>query len=423
MKVLLQQAAIIDPASPFHQSKKDILIHNGTIQVINDRIEEPADTVIREDGLCVSPGWIDSFADFGDPGYEHKETLQTGAQAAAAGGFVSVMIIPNTKPAIDNRIQVEYIVQRSAQLPVNVLPLGAITKGAEGKELAEMYDMQGSGAVAFTDGTHPVQSAGILLKALQYVKPFHGVIIQLPDDKSLVPHGLMHEGIVSTQLGLPGKPALSEELLVARDIRLLEYTGSRLHFTAISSALSLPYIREAKQAGLQVSCSVTPYHLFFCDEDLQDYDTHLKVNPPLRSREDMMALRQAVVDGVIDCIATHHLPQDYDSKIIEFEYARPGMTGLETCYPVLKAALPGLSEERWVELLSTNPAAIFGIKPGRIATGEPAQLTLFNPTADFLYGGNIRSKSANSPFIGRAMKGRIAGIVNGNKLFLNNQPD
>lgn len=419
MKVLLQQAVIVDPTSPFHQSKKDILIDNGTIRQMDDRLDEAADTVVNEEGLHVSAGWIDTFADFCDPGYEHKESLETGAQAAAAGGFVSVMIVPNTKPAIDNRIQVEYIVHRSVGMPVNIVPLGAITKNAEGRELAEMYDMHGSGAQAFTDGKHPVQSAGILLKALQYVKPFGGLIIQLPDDKSLVPHGLMHEGIMSTRLGLPGKPALSEELLVARDIRLLEYTGSRLHFTAISSALSLPYIRQAKEAGLQVSCSVTPYHLFFCDEDLQEYDTNLKVDPPLRSREDMMALRAAVAEGLVDCIATHHLPQDYDSKTIEFEYARAGMTGLETCYPVLKAALPAMSEERWVQLLSTNPAALFGLKAGRVAAGEPALLTLFNPAADFLYGGNIRSKSANSPFIGRKLKGKIKGIVNGNKLFLN----
>ena len=423
MKVLLQQALIVDPASAFHQSKKDILIEDGIIQKIDDQLGDAADTIIQEDGLHVSPGWIDPFADFCDPGYEHKESLQSGAQAAAAGGFVSVMIMPNTKPAIDNRIQVEYITQRSARLPVNILPLGAVTKNAEGKELAEMYDMQGSGAIAFTDGVHPVQSAGILLKALQYVKPFNGVIIQVPDDNSLVPHGLMHEGVMSTRLGLPGKPALSEELLVARDIRLLEYTGSRLHFTGISSALSLPYIRQAKKAGLQVSCSVTPYHLLFCDEDLEQYDTNLKVNPPLRSRHDMMALREAVADGLVDCIATHHLPQDYDSKITEFEYARPGMTGLETCYPALKTALPDLEEERWVGLLCHQPARIFGLQTGRVAAQEPALLTLFNPGAEFIYGGNIRSKSVNSPLIGRKMKGKIKGIVNGNKLFLNNQTD
>lgn len=423
MKVLIKQAVIIDPASPHHQSKKDIFIDNGFIQHIAADINESADTVIREEGLHVSCGWTDIFADFCDPGHEYKESLESGAAAAAAGGFVSVMIIPNTKPAIDNKIQVEYILHRSQALPVNIIPLGAITKNTDGKELAEMYDMYNSGAPVFSDGIHPVQSAGILLKALQYIKPFNGVIIQVPSDKNLVPHGLMHEGIMSTRLGLPGLPALAEELMIERDIRLVEYTGSRIHFTGISAAVSLQHIRHAKEAGLQVTCSVTPYHLSFCDEDLTGYDTNLKVNPPLRSRADMMALRQAVTDGLVDCIASHHLPQDYDNKVVEFEYAKNGMTGLETCYPVLKAAMPDVSEERWVELLSANPLKIFGLPVHKIAVNEQACLTMYNPTSEFLYGGNIRSKSVNSPFISRDMKGKIAGIVNANKLFLNYQTD
>ncbi len=423
MKVLIQQAVIIDPNSPHHLSKKDIFIDNGQIRQIADSISEAADTVIAEPGLHASCGWIDPFADFSDPGYEQKETLETGSRAAAAGGFVTVMTIPNTKPAIDNKIQVEWIVRRSQTLPVNIIPLGAITKGTEGKELAEMYDMHNGGARVFSDGTHPVQSAGILLKALQYIKPFNGVIIQVPDDKTLVPHGLMHEGVMSTLLGLPGKPALAEELLVSRDIKLVEYTGSRIHFTAVSAASSLVHIKAAKAAGLPVTCSVTPYHLLFCDEDLADYDANLKVNPPLRTRTDMIALRQAVEEGLIDCIATHHSPQDYDSKVLEFEYAKNGMTGLETCYPALKAALPGLSETRIVELLSVHAARIFNLPAFRIEVEQPALITLFNPDAEFIYGGNIRSKSVNSPLIGRKMQGNITGIINRNNVFLNQQTD
>ena len=418
MKVLLQQAVIIDPASPFHHSTQDILIDNGIILDIAGHIELPADTIIHEQGLHASPGWVSVFSDFGEPGYEFRETLESGAAAAAAGGFATVLVVPNTKPALDNKIQVEYIMQRARSLPVNVVPMGAITRNTDGKELAEMYDMHNSGASAFTDGTHPVQAAGILLKALQYIRPFDGVLVQMPADNSLVPHALMHEGVMSTRLGLPGNPAVSEELLVARDIRLVEYTGSRLHFTGISAAASLPYIRQAKEAGLHITCSVTPYHLYFCDEDLQSYDTNLKVNPPLRGRTDMMALRQAVTEGLIDCIATHHFPQDYDSKVVEFEYAKNGMTGLETCYPVLKAALPELPEQRWVELLATNPSKIFGLPAGKIDVGQPALLTLFNPGAGFIYGAHIRSAAGNSPFTGKKMQGRITGIVNGNKLFL-----
>ena len=420
MKILIRQATIIDPGSPFHLSQQDILIETGIIENIQSNITESADTIIDLPGLHVSPGWIDVFANFCDPGYEYKESLESGAAAAAAGGFTTVMVIPNTKPAVDNKAQVEYIVQKSKSLAVWVIPIGAITKNAEGKELAEMYDMRNSGALAFSDGLNPVQSSGILLKALQYMKPIGGTIIQLPDDKSLAPHGLMNEGIISTRLGLPGKPVMSEELMVARDIKLARYTDSKIHFTGITSPKSLEYIQRAKQAGLQVTCSVTPYHLFFCDEDLTDYDTNLKVNPPLRTHAAMMGLRKAIEDGTVDCIATHHAPHEYDSKIVEFEYAKFGITGLETCYAVLKTMMPHLPEQRWVELLSINPAVIFGLPRFGIAINEPVRLTLYQPKNTFTYlEKNIRSKSKNSPFIGKDLFGRVAGIVNGENIYLN----
>jgi dihydroorotase len=363
---------------------------------------------------------MDIFSHFADPGQEFKETLATGAAAAAAGGFTDVMVIPNTKPVMDTKAGVEYVVQRSRPLPVNIIPIGAITRNTEGKELAEMYDMHASGAVAFSDGLHPVQSAGMLVKALQYVKAFDGVIIQIPEDESLAPHGLMTEGVVSTRLGLPGKPAMAEELVVARDIKLARYAESRLHFTAVTSAKSIEYIKRAREGGIQITCSVTPYHLFFCEEDLMDYDTNLKVNPPLRTRKDMMALRKAVTDGVIDCIAVHHLPYEYDRKVVEFERAGNGMIGLESAYATLKTALPELPEEKWIELLSVNPARIFGLKGPAVAKNEPARLTLFNPDTKFIFTErNIRSKSRNSPFINRELQGRVVGIINKDGLVLN----
>jgi dihydroorotase len=422
MKCLIKQVYITDPHSPHHRSRKDIFIVDGIIKSVADAISETADQLIMLDGLSVSPGWMDVFSHFCDPGYEFKETLQTGAAAAAAGGFTTVFVIPNTKPVVDAKSQVEYIVQQSKSLQVQIIPIGAVTKNTEGKELAEMYDMNNSGAVAFSDGLNSIQASGILLKALQYVKPFNGVIIQLPDDKTIAPHGLMNEGLVSTRLGLPGKPAMAEELMVARDIKLARYAESKLHFTGISSAKSLEYIKRAKDSGIQITCSVAPYHLAFCDEDLYTYDTNLKVNPPLRTKEDMMLLRKSVADATIDCIATHHIPQDWDNKTCEFEYARNGMIGLQTCYPVLKTIMPEVSDERWIEMLCTNPRSIFGLEIPEIKENAKANLTLFQPQTNFEFTKEqIKSKSFNSPFIGKQFTGKVAGVINGDKTILNSQ--
>jgi dihydroorotase len=418
MKILIQQVTITDPSSPLHGTTQDILIESGIIRDIQPGIQTEADTVVKGNRLHASPGWVDVFAHFADPGYEYKETLETGARAAAAGGYTDVFVIPNTKPVIDSKSQAEYVFQKSKSLPVTIHPIGAISKGTEGKDLAEMYDMRASGAVAFSDGLNPVQSSGILLKALQYVKAFEGVIIQIPDDKSVGANGLMHEGIVSTRLGLPGKPMMAEELLVARDIKLARYAESKLHFTGVTSPKSIEYIRRAKEGGIQVTCSVTPYHLFFTDEDLLQYDTNLKVFPPLRTKRDVELLQQAVLDGTIDCIATHHLPHEYDSKVLEFEYAKYGMTGLETAYAAIKTVLPNLSESRWVELVSINPRRIFGLPLPAIQKNAPASITLFEPGVPVTISA-FQSKSKNSAFMGKTLQGMVRGIINKETLFLN----
>jgi len=420
MNLLIKNARIIDPNSLFNSQSTDIFIENGIIKKIGKNLTGKVDKEISIDGLCVSPGWVDMFANFADPGYEYKESIESGCMAAAAGGFTDVLVIPNTKPAIDAKSQVEYIVQKSRSLAVSVHPIGAVTKNAEGKELAEMYDMKSSGAIAFGDGINCIQSAGLLVKALQYVKAFDGMIIQLPDDKSINEHGLMHEGIVSTQIGLPGKPSMAEELIVARDIKLARYAESKLHFTGVSSRKSLEYIERGKKGGINISCSVTPYHLYFTDEDLKEYDSNLKVNPPLRDTEDRDAIKKSIEDGIVDCIASHHLPHEADSKQTEFEYAKNGMTGLETAYSVLKTSMPKINEEKVVALLSTNPRKLLKLNAGTIKENEKACLTLFCPDANWVYEkSNIQSKSKNSPFIGKKFTGKVIGIINKDQVHLN----
>ena len=417
MTVLIRQASIIHPSSPFHGTKKDILIIDGIISAINDQIEKDEAFLIEAPGLCISTGWMDIFADFADPGYEHRESISTGSAASAAGGFTDVILVPNTKPAIDNKSQVEYIRQHSGKYGVSLYPIGAVTRNAEGKELAEMYDMQQSGAIAFGDGIHCIQNPDILLKALLYVKSFDGTIIQLPEDKQISHHGLMNEGITSTQLGLPGIPAIAEELMIARDIDLLKYTGSRLHITGVSTRKSLEMIELARTAGLNITCSVTPYHLYFCDEDLADYDTNLKVNPPLRTKEDMMALRESVKNGRIDCIASHHSPQHKDHKLCEFEYAGNGMIGLESVFAMVTAV--GLPVEDFVNMQTVRSRNIFGIPVPEIKEGLPACLTLFTKNTEYTFSASqVFSKSRNLSIIGNKFPNKVIGIINGPKTLI-----
>lgn len=419
MKILVRQAKIADPNSPHNGLVTDILIDGEQIVQIAENITATADKTIEAAGLTISPGFVDPFSHFCDPGYEYKETLESGAAAAAAGGYTQVFVLPNTRPVADSKSQIEYIGRQSTGLPVRIHPLGAITKGIEGKDLAEMYDMKNSGAIAFSDGTSPVQSPGLFVKALQYIKAFNGVLIQVPVDKSIGSGGLMNESIISTQLGLPGIPALAEEIMIKRDIDLLRYTGSHLHLTGISTANSLELVKTAKAEGLNLTCSVTPYHLFFCEEDLQTYDTNLKVNPPLRSRLDMMALREGVLNGTVDCIASHHLPQDWDNKTCEFEYAKNGMIGLETAFSVVNHLLPELSDNALVKLFSLNARNIFNLTVTNISEGSNAELSLFSrSTVSSLKKQDIKSRSANTPFIEKELKGKITGIINKGTIIL-----
>ncbi|UAY55027.1 dihydroorotase [Arachidicoccus terrestris] len=401
----------------------EILIRNGKIDQIAETISlkdsEKVDVLDAEGGY-ISPGWVEIFSDFADPGYEFKEDLTTGAAAAFAGGFTHVFLLPSTSPVVDNKSQVSYIIDKSARLPVSLYPVGAVSKGLEGKELSEMYDMGDSGAIAYSDGKLPLQSAGLLLKALQYIKANDGILIQMPFDRSIGTFGLINEGLVSTRLGLPGLPAIAEELMIQRDIELVRYTESKLHFTGISSAKSVALIAAAKKEGLRITCSVTPHHLLFTDEDLKDYDTNLKLNPPLRTKADRDALREGVKNGNIDLIATQHFPQHFDDKVREFEYAKNGMIGLQTTYSALMHALPELSPERIAELLSLKARTVFGLPELSLKTGETADLTIFHPgkSSTFTKEDN-KSKASNSPYFGKKLKGKVLATVSCNQIHKN----
>jgi dihydroorotase len=420
MTILLRQTIIIDPSSPFHFKKADILISNGIISRIADKIDDGADQVIDLPGLHVSGGWVEIFSNFCDPGQEYKETVETGSLAAASGGFTDVFLIPNTAPVVHSKSGVEYLVQKNQNSIVTIHPIGAITKNAEGKELSEMYDMHQSGAKIFSDGINSIQSPGLLIKALQYLKAIDATIIQLPDDKSVNPGGLMNEGIVSTRLGLPGRAVISEELMIARDIELVKYAGGKLHITGVSSKGSIERIKIAKKQGVSITCSVTPAHLNFFDEDLVNYDTNLKMNPPLRTKADMLALRAAVEDGTIDCIAAQHFPQDQDHKMAEFEYALDGMIGLQTAFAAVRAALPSLKIEKLIALFCNNPRKIFGLATAPVTEGSNASLTLFQPEKQWTYTkAQNQSRCTNSPFFGTQFPSAVSGIINKGSLFLN----
>ena len=417
MTILLKQVTIADPQSKHNGLTTDIFIENGVIVSIESNSSKKADQTIDCKGSFVSGGWVDVFSNFCDPGFEFKETLQSGIAAAAAGGYTRVLVMGDTKPVTDNKAQVAYIYAAGNHSNVTLHPIGAITKKMEGQSLAEMYDMRASNAVAFSDGMHPVQSPGVFLKALQYVKAFDGVLIQIPIDKTIAANGLMHEGIISTQMGLPGLPAVAEELMVKRDIDLLRYTNSKLHITGVSSATTVDLIRAAKKEGLAISCSVTPTHLFFCDEDMTTYNTNLKVIPPVRTKADRDALRAAVVDGTIDCIASHHAPHDWDHKVCEFEYAEFGNIGLQTTYAALEQTVPGLKPDQISNLLSVNARQIFGLPGVSIEEGQAAELTIFNRTeTTTLTPEKNKSKSSNSAFMNQPLTGKVMATIHNNQL-------
>jgi len=414
MQVLLKNAHLFDGISK--SRVQDILLKDGLIEAIDDQIPLPDGAVLWESSsLCVSPGWLDVGVYAADPGFEHREDLTTAAAAAAAGGFTAMACFPNTDPALHTKSEILYVKNKANDLPVHCYPIGAVSQSCEGKDLAELFDMHAAGAVAFSDGKRSVQDASLLLRALQYAKAFDGLIINVPHHKTIAAGGQMNEGVMSTSLGLKGLPALAEELMVQRDLSLLEYSESRLHIHLISTAKSVELVRAAKQAGLRVSCSVAVANLCFSEEKLAEFDSNWKIVPPLRNKTDADALLMGLADGTIDFICSNHSPWHEEAKNLEFTYAEFGMIGLETAFSLCRTFLDKkLTINELVEKLSLAPRRVLGLPIPKIAKGERAELTVFDPDLEWvLEAKNIRSKSSNTPFIGQKFKGKVLGVFSG----------
>jgi dihydroorotase len=416
MKIIIREAKIIDPKSPFNNQTVDLLIVDGFIKKIGTALPNTDNSEeLKLDNLHLSQGWFDSSVSLGEPGFEDRETISNGLDVAAKSGFTAIALQPNSFPVIDNQAQVNFVKNKANGFATQLFPIGALTKESEGKDMAELYDMKNSGAVAFGDYTKSIDNANLLKIALQYVQDFDGLVIAFAQDEKIKGNGVANEGIVSTRLGLKGIPDLAEELQIARNLFLLEYTGGKMHIPTISSAKSAQLIREAKVKGLNVTCSATVHHLVLTDEKLEGFDTRYKVTPPLKTESDRQSLINGVLDGTIDIITSDHNPIDIEHKKMEFDMAKNGTIGLESAFGALTTVLP---LETIIEKFTAGKT-IFSIPSNAINEGEIANITLFNPEGNSTFTKeNILSKSKNSAFLGTTLKGKAYGILNQGKLIL-----
>jgi dihydroorotase len=416
MKIIIRNATIIDPNGEHHNQKTDLKIENKIIEKMGINLPSEKDyEEISLENLHLSKGWFDSSVSLGEPGFEDRETIANGLSVAAKSGFTAIALQPNSFPVIDNQSQVRFVKEKANNNAVNLFPIGALTKGSEGNDLAELFDMKNAGAVAFGDYGKNIANANLLKIGLLYVQDFDGLVIAFSQDEKIKGNGVAHEGAVSTRLGLKGIPTLAEELIIARNLFLLEYTGGKLHIPTISSAKSVELIKEAKAKGLHVSCSVAVHHLVLTDEKLEDFDTRTKVSPPLRDDKNRKALIQGVLNGTIDMITSDHNPIDIEHKKMEFDLAKNGTIGLETAFGALLNVLP---LDVIISKL-TNGKATFGLENSEIKEGATADLTFFNPNSEWTFGKeNMLSKSKNSAFLGEKMIGKVYGIYNNGTLIL-----
>jgi dihydroorotase len=421
MSLLIKGGRVVDPANSI-DAVQDVLVKDGRIERVGPGLPAPEGvTVLDAAGKVVCPGFIDIHVHLREPGLEYKETVATGTRAAAAGGFTAVCCMANTQPVNDNRSITDYIrAKAESEGAVRVYPIGAVTRGLAGKELAELAELAEAGCVAFSDDGKCVMNANLYRRAMEYTLPFGAPVISHAEDDHLASGGSMHEGVVSTELGIPGVPAAAEDVMVARDILLAELTGAHLHIAHLSTAGAVRLVRDAKARGVHVTAEVTPHHLLLTEEAVRSFDANTKMNPPLRSKRDAEAVLEGLLDGTIDCIATDHAPHALSEKEGEFDHAAFGIVGLETAVAVLMDRLVGpglLPLATLVARLSRDPARLLGLPGGSLAAGAPADLTLLDPAAEWTVDpARFESKSRNTPFGGWTLTGRPWKTVVGGRV-------
>ncbi|MBD0823098.1 dihydroorotase [Aestuariibaculum marinum] len=416
MNILIKSATIIDPRSEFHNTTQDILVENGVITKIESNLTNPGNyQEIALENLHISQGWFDSSVCFGEPGFEERDTIENGLKTAAASGFTSVAMNANTHPVIDCNADITFAKAKGANHATALLPVGALTVESKGVDLAELYDMNTAGAVAFYDYKKSIANPNLMKIALQYASNFNGLVLSFPQEDKVVGQGVMNEHVTSTRLGLKGIPALAEELHIARDLFLLEYTGGKLHIPTISTKKSVELIRDAKAKGLDVTCSVAIHNLYFTDDSLIDFNTNFKVLPPLRTQTDIDALKTGLKDGTIDMVTSDHNPLDVEHKKVEFDHAAYGTIGLESAFGALQTLF---GTEQTIKLL-TQGKDRFGVSESSISVGNTLDVTLFNPNTEYVFSkSNIVSKSANAIFENENLKGQVYGIIANNIIAL-----
>lgn len=419
MNLLLTGVTIADPNSKFNKQKCDVRVEQGKITAINTTLgtfkANKGETVVDGSGSVLSPGFFDLNCSIGDPGFETKEDVYTATAAAAAGGFTGLAVLPNSKPVVQSKGEVAYLINKAKGNLVDVLPIGAISQHLEGKELAELYDMQEAGAIAFSDGNKPIVDDGFMSRALQYAKGFKGLLMVYPENKSIAGKSQINESKNSVLLGMKGLPALAEEMHISRDIFLATYHDAKIHFSNISTAGAVALIKKAKKDGLKVTCDVAVHHLVFTEELLSDFDSNYKVKPPLRGKADVKALINGLKEGVVDAVSSQHRPHEIEFKDVEFEIAAYGIISLQTVLPLLIKA--GLDAEQIAEKLAINPRIVLGIHPPVIEIGAEANFTVYDPAKAWEYNATSNySKSANSPLLNKKLTGQVNLVYNNKQL-------